>query len=1225
MDTESVAARLRAIRLPPRKAAAQVPVEPALVLHNFEQPLLTWEGRRAHLAPIAVRRRHTSPQMRRQPETKSLRCRTNAELVSRWRLAAAMDAARASLPMHFLVSHNQHRDVASRRLNRATRLGAKAGKALVNRAWRRWRHVCESMAARRFLERTITSSRQQAASFLMTFLTRRARTSLRQGLRKWRLQTRHIRRALRDGLKNQKARLLQAWMRPVLDRQRSCRRSLEAAAQWRRQRELRVSNQPQMPRSESTVQKRHNDSNAMHAVGFRAVCVSTLRTTETGKDKQHNRNESGHQQHGLRKSRRDLVHLTSKKVTSAPSGLKAVRENVAYKEVSKECNPPSSSKVTTVSGHAVLAEVEATGSVSSSAAKGCHVDVPRAGSQIDAKKRPSVGATSRIYAEAHEDAMTSGIVELQRRGIRYVQRKKHLALTLQRLQRRTVRRGKQIKCDAAGAAVAAAVAAQAKLLLPSSLSVAEREEEARRKTASSRLQSSVRRRRLRLSEKRIMAATLVQRQWRRKAATNEIKARRTHIETERARMRAARRLARAWLVYRQRRALSMRIEVRSLYVMASRRDFEIVCAASLCVRWYRRELLRRAVKRRCRVHQARVAVETRIAIRATNSLRIAMTWRRLRRREIMAQRSQLGQQSRRVRTSALSREHGAAIIGAAWRGCTRRYNQPVRIIARGRVQARRLFNEKSEAAAFIQKSWRRRDDMRKLERKCGLRRLRHTVIKSAQQRIDAANSIHRGFEFRRDRLMLQRLRQKRRVRIDAEASEAAHNAAAAIMCRFARRWLFMKILTRRFGAASQRLARERANRRYVQEARAERDEAEHATDVAVKTLELVKLAAWKLGSDAAGENYYYNWVTGESSYERPEGWTPSEADIWVKNFDNKGNVFYYNQLTQASAWFPPCSRCGKAEARRVCFDCGHLHFCEPCFDREHSADDPIKSKHTWRGADADKEELESGERHCIVCQSKKATLMCSDCRPDVYCNECFRTSHTHGRLADHSTVLFDEARKGWQLVEGRVAGEQTYYFHATTGESTHEKPEALMLKDELFQHRRFKEFEHAANKYCAQVDKLQIEIERLKYEKDTTMFAQAKEREAERAELEELRALLMQDQSKPGRLQRYKAIWNGPIEYYIKQRDANRRKKQLYRKMLLLNKKQRENMLAFSPTVAPVSVSVESPVQSLSSSASVVSPGAQHTAYSGPGPQNRAVTFPASGNTTRAKWAANAA
>lgn len=410
----------------------------------------------------------------------------------------------------------------------------------------------------------------------------------------------------------------------------------------------------------------------------------------------------------------------------------------------------------------------------------------------------------------------------------------------------------------------------------------------------------------------------------------------------------------------------------------------------------------------------------------------------------------------------------------------------------------------------------------------------------------AANRIQRRYACYRARCLGRRLR---RNRLNREALDAARDAASRRIGHFVRRRLFVRLLEKRFDACKRRLDRERLYRRYVVEAREERNEAERATEGAVETLQLVKLSAWKLGN-SGGQNYYYNWVTGESSYERPEGWTPSVGDVWIKNLDERGNVFYFNQLTQESAWFPPCSRCS-AEAKRVCFDCGHIHFCKECFEKEH-----VGLDHEWRGADVEKDKLEKGEKHCIACETKKATLVCKVCRPDAYCAACFATSHAHGRLREHETIPFEVARKGWQQVDGRVDGEPTYYFHVTTGESSHEKPEELMLKDELMEHQKFKEFEKSANEHCAQVDKLQVEIERLQYEKDTTMYTIAKEREAEHAELEELRQVLVRDQEDYHHNRKHLLLKN-PIRYYAARMERRRRRRQLYRKMLLLNRQQR--------------------------------------------------------------------
>ena len=37
-----------------------------------------------------------------------------------------------------------------------------------------------------------------------------------------------------------------------------------------------------------------------------------------------------------------------------------------------------------------------------------------------------------------------------------------------------------------------------------------------------------------------------------------------------------------------------------------------------------------------------------------------------------------------------------------------------------------------------------------------------------------------------------------------------------------------------------------------------------------------------MGADEEGSNYYYNWVTGESSYEKPEGWYPPAEEVWLR-------------------------------------------------------------------------------------------------------------------------------------------------------------------------------------------------------------------------------------------------------------------------------------------------------------------------------------------------------
>ena len=69
--------------------------------------------------------------------------------------------------------------------------------------------------------------------------------------------------------------------------------------------------------------------------------------------------------------------------------------------------------------------------------------------------------------------------------------------------------------------------------------------------------------------------------------------------------------------------------------------------------------------------------------------------------------------------------------------------------------------------------------------------------------------------------------------------------------------------------------------------------------------------------------------------------------------------------------------------------------------------------------DQDKEELKSGEKHCLVCGKAKATLVCKVCR-DEYCEKCFAETHSHGQLKEHPTIPYLEAKQGWQKMVGRV-------------------------------------------------------------------------------------------------------------------------------------------------------------------------------------------------------------
>ena len=69
-------------------------------------------------------------------------------------------------------------------------------------------------------------------------------------------------------------------------------------------------------------------------------------------------------------------------------------------------------------------------------------------------------------------------------------------------------------------------------------------------------------------------------------------------------------------------------------------------------------------------------------------------------------------------------------------------------------------------------------------------------------------------------------------------------------------------------------------------------------------------ASWKQGSNEHGKNYFYNYVTGETSWEAPENWQGPVNDMWMRQTDDKGNVYYFNMKSGESQWLPPCTICG---------------------------------------------------------------------------------------------------------------------------------------------------------------------------------------------------------------------------------------------------------------------------------------------------------------------------
>ena len=277
---------------------------------------------------------------------------------------------------------------------------------------------------------------------------------------------------------------------------------------------------------------------------------------------------------------------------------------------------------------------------------------------------------------------------------------------------------------------------------------------------------------------------------------------------------------------------------------------------------------------------------------------------------------------------------------------------------------------------------------------------------------------------------------------------------------------------------------ERLEARRLQ-AEVERKQAEEDKRRTDENMAATIRASWKEGSDAlTGKNYFYNYVTGETSWEPPENWAAPVNDIWMRQTDEKGNVYYYNMKTQESQWLPPCTICGEM-GERFCADC-QVAYCEKDYDLYHlgaMADDEEWAEHKWSLTEYASDILKPGEVYCVECTKRVAAVVCTTCW-DNYCKVCFNFIHHTGQLKYHKAVAYQKARKGWTVRKGTVAGEVDFYVNGATGETTYEKPEELMTPEELLYFTNFKSHEKAAQDHIETIKKLQFDVESIAYERD---------------------------------------------------------------------------------------------------------------------------------------------
>jgi len=328
---------------------------------------------------------------------------------------------------------------------------------------------------------------------------------------------------------------------------------------------------------------------------------------------------------------------------------------------------------------------------------------------------------------------------------------------------------------------------------------------------------------------------------------------------------------------------------------------------------------------------------------------------------------------------------------------------------------------------------------------------------------------------------------RKRKHIADEEVQRAEMWAANRIGRNWKRKMQIRLLRERFVLRKKTLAVEadlREKRRIADE---EREEAVAERIRTEETMAATIQASWKQGSDTNGRNYFYNYVTGESSWDPPKDWKSKVQDIWVRQVDQKLQVYYYNMKTQEVRWLPPCTICGKS-AHRWCADC-RVAYCEKDYKKLHEAEGvhPDMAEHMWSAAEVEKDILKVGQVYCIECKRRNGNRMCTTCW-DPYCDVCFKAIHHKGSLRGHDYLPYQEAKRGWSIVKSRMPGEQDYYVHGTTGETTYDKPMELMTDSEKIFYENFQVHQAKAQEHVKKIEDLQVELESAKYERDTLMY-----------------------------------------------------------------------------------------------------------------------------------------